>query len=581
MNARQITCTGSFLSLVMLCAVFCIHSSATAQEIKFDRESKWNGYDQLHFQVANRAAYFVAPKHAAAGHPWVWRARFPNFHAEMDIELLGRGFHVAYVDVAELFGSPTAMAIGDAFYKQVTTQHGFAAKPAMEGVSRGGLFVYNWAVKNPDKVACIYCDTPVLDFKSWPAAKMKMGQGKGLGSIPTWKKCLAAYEMNEEEALAFGGNPVNQAKAIAASEIPLLHIVSESDRVVPPIENTYLLQGRLKELGYPLDVISVAEGTEKSNGHHFTHLHPERVVDFVLKHTVLVPDRRAMLASANRIVFLGDSITYGGGYVAGFEAWLLTQDFASIPKVINVGLPSETVSGLSEDGHAGGRFPRPDLAERLDRVLAETKPDLVFACYGINCGIYQPFDELRFAKFKLGMESLRSKVEAAGAKLIHITPPTFDDDRKQNDFSYDEVMDKYARWLVSQRESGWKVIDLHSSMAKELKRRKADDPEFTFQPDAVHANAEGHWFIASQLIDWFGDTKAARAETPKQMLVRAGTDSKNPGAPDVLRIARDRMNILKAAYLSKSGHLRPGIKAGLPIEEAEQVAAKLTAELEK
>jgi hypothetical protein len=46
---------------------------------------------------------------------------------------------------------------------------------------------------------------------------------------------------------------------------------------------------------------------------------------------------------------------------------------AQTPTVIDAGPPSETVSGLSEEGHAGGQFPRPDLVERLTRVLAVTK----------------------------------------------------------------------------------------------------------------------------------------------------------------------------------------------------------------
>ena len=66
------------------------------------------------------------------------------------------------------------------------------------------------------------------------------------------------------------------------------------------------------------------------------------------------------------------------------------------------GLPSETVSGLSEPGHAGGAFPRPDLHERLERVLEQTRPDLIVACYGMNDGIYHPFTEARFEKYQAG-----------------------------------------------------------------------------------------------------------------------------------------------------------------------------------
>ena len=147
------------------------------------------------------------------------------------------------------------------------------------------------------------------------------------------------------------------------------------------------------------------------------------------------PPRRDLLKQSKRIVFLGDSITFAGRYVACVDAWIESQRFDHKPLVIDAGLPSETVSGLSEDGHAGGAFPRPDLAERLDRVLAVTKPDLVVACYGINCGIYLPFDAGRFEKYQQGITNLKARVEKAGAKFIVVTPPFYDDMRSPKNFT--------------------------------------------------------------------------------------------------------------------------------------------------
>ena len=249
---------------------------------KFDRETVWKGFAQFHFRVADRAAYIVVPNTAAGGNPWVWRARFPGYHAEMDVKLLERGFHVGFVDVAGMFGSPRAVAIGDRFYEHLTKKLGLAERPALEGVSRGGLFVYNWAVKNSGRVACIYCDTPVLDFTSWPG-----GKGDGVGSAAAWKQCQQAYGFDEAQSLKYGLNPVARARLIARAGIPLLHIVSETDRVVPPSENTYLLQKRLVEFDHELQVISVAEGTEKSNGHHFAHPAVDRVAEFMARHAAV------------------------------------------------------------------------------------------------------------------------------------------------------------------------------------------------------------------------------------------------------------------------------------------------------
>lgn len=539
----------------------------------FARQSEWNGYAQFHFTVADRPAYIVAPQKAAAGNPWIWRARFPGFHAEMDVELLGQGFHVAYVDVAGLFGSPQAVRIGDAFYEYLTTERGFAKKPALEGVSRGGLFVYNWAARHPDKVACIYCDTPVCDIKSWPG-----GKGQGVGAPREWEACKTAYGLTEEEALAFANNPLDAAQTLADAAIPLLTIVSENDEVVPPSENTYLLQERLAKLGHPLEVISVAAGTEESHGHHFAHPDPQRVVKFLARHASvndqqLASDRMAMLTRAKRVVLLGDSITYAADQWSYVDAWLQAKSPDHRPPLINVGLPSETVSGLSEDGHAGGRFPRPVLAERLERVLDVTKPDLVFACYGINCGIYQPYDETRFERYKTGIQQLKKQVEAAHAKLILITPPTFDDQRQDNAFSYDAVMSRYSAWLVAQREQGWIVIDLHGPMARALAERRTADADFTFQPDAVHPNSAGHWLIASEIIRWLGDDESADLATADEML------KKNRVSSEQYRAIRKRMHLLRDAYLSAAGHKRPGVKAGLPLDQAESQAEDLSKRL--
>ncbi|MDG2219761.1 MAG: hypothetical protein P8L85_00155 [Rubripirellula sp.] len=273
-------------SIFATCLIMLLISPVFGQEADpswFDRQTEWNGYQQFHFKIADRAAYVVVPKEAAEGHPWIWRARFPGYHAEMDVALVSKGFHIGYVDVGGMFGSPRAVEIGNQFYQFITQQRGLSPKVCLEGVSRGGLFVYNWAAGNVEHVACIYCDTPVCDFKSWPG-----GRGSGLGSPPTWKQCLTAYGMSEQEALAYRGNPVDAAGVIAEAKIPVLHIVSENDRVVPPKENTYLLKSRFEKQGHELEVISVAEGTRKTNGHHFKHPEPDRVVAFI---------RRAVSAS--------------------------------------------------------------------------------------------------------------------------------------------------------------------------------------------------------------------------------------------------------------------------------------------
>ena len=68
-------------------------------------------------------------------------------------------------------------------------------------------------------------------------------------------------------------------------------------------------------------------------------------------------------ADGERVLFLGDSITQDGRYVALVEAYL----WATYPQlhldIVNAGLSSETVSGMTEPIHP---YPRPNVNERLD-----------------------------------------------------------------------------------------------------------------------------------------------------------------------------------------------------------------------
>jgi hypothetical protein len=173
------------------------------------------------------------------------------------------------------------------------------------------------------------------------------------------------------------------------------------------------------------------------------------------------------------------------------------------------------------------------------------------------------------------MEHLRKKVEAAGATLIQITPPCYDDVRKPKDFSYNAVLDRYSDYLLAGRVQGNLVVDLHGAMTRELARRRDLDPDFTFQRDGVHPDTAGHWFMARQLMRWFGDDAAANSDSPEAMLEAQGTPS------EVFDLVVERMAVRRNAYLSAAGHTRPGVRAGLPIEEAEEQAQRLTESIQK
>jgi pimeloyl-ACP methyl ester carboxylesterase len=187
--------------------------------------SPWKSGTRHDFTCDGRPATVVAPGKAAAGRPWLWRGEFFGAFATVDEALLSRGWHLAYLDCRNTFGSPETLRHWDVFYRQLVEQHGLARRPVLLGMSRGGLYVYRWAAANPDKVGLIYGDAPVCDVKSWPG-----GKGKGKGSAKDWALFLEVFGLTEAQALAWKGNPIDNLPPLARARIPLLHVVGDADR---------------------------------------------------------------------------------------------------------------------------------------------------------------------------------------------------------------------------------------------------------------------------------------------------------------------------------------------------------------
>ena len=297
------------------------------------------------------------------------------------------------------------------------------------------------------------------------------------------------------------------------------------------------------------------------------------LITFLFLSTVLKgQDVVANPGESNRILFLGNSITYRGLYVTYLETFLTLKHPDRQIEYINVGLPSETVSGLSEEGHAGGAFPRPDLRERLHRVLAATDPDLVFACYGMNDGIYMPFEDTIFQKYRDGMEWLFNEVKASGANIVFLTPPVYDPVR---DAAYSNVLDLFSDWLISKRYTDhWEVADLHWPMKKFLEDQRVEEPDFFLAKDGVHPGEQGHWLMAREVLLFLGYEQVRGTATVAEALAPFQEGM------ELLALVEQRQNMMKNAWLTSTGHTRPRMKTGLPMDEAMVLYRQIQQEIE-
>ncbi|MCW3118597.1 MAG: glycosyl hydrolase repeat-containing protein [Chitinophagaceae bacterium] len=370
-------------NMLVLLVIYLSINPVIGQPASSTGIDKWKGYERVNFSIAGHAAYFVKPAKPLAGNPWVWRASFPDWHTEMDSFLLVKGLYIAYISIDNEYGSPYAMQVWDRFYNYLVDSFFLSSKVALEAVSRGALYAYGWAKRNPDKVNCIYAETPVCDIKSWPG-----GKGTGIGDSASWKQLLQVYRMNETEAMAFNDNPIDHLEGLAAFKVPLLHIISLNDQAAPPAENSDILVKRYYDLGGPVMVYPVTTGPMELYNHHFPIEHADRWADFITSYCYPVKNplpaeqyvnirgglhnSYATIAKNKNVTvaFLGGSITYNPGWRDKVCSYLKERFPGTRFRFIAAGIPSL------------GSLPH---AFRLQRdILDSGKIDLLFVEAAVN-----------------------------------------------------------------------------------------------------------------------------------------------------------------------------------------------------
>jgi pimeloyl-ACP methyl ester carboxylesterase len=140
----------------------------------------------------------------------------------------------------------------------------------LEGMSRGGTYIFNWAKANPTKVTAIYGDNPLLDLRAFPNGTPEARAMR--------KQCLDSYGITEEQLPDFKGSPVDGLEALAAAKVPVFLVLGMKDDIVPVKQHADVLEARYKALGG-----SVTRWEKPEAGHHPHGLEPVTpLVDAVL-----------------------------------------------------------------------------------------------------------------------------------------------------------------------------------------------------------------------------------------------------------------------------------------------------------
>ena len=255
-----------------------------------------------------RRCIVVVPKKAARGNPWSWQGCYWNHEPQTEVELLRRGFHIAFI-------TPDPGKQWDAFHSWLTEKHGLAKKPAFVGMSRGGINEYDWTTANPEKVSCIYADNPAI----------------------------------RRDALA-------KLDLLAKHDVALLNVCGSADSLLP--RNTLLIEARYLQLDGEITLM-IKDGP----AHHPHSLkNAKPIADWIEQHMMLTPRERPAFAGekfiksyyyslASTNVWLPEEKTWancrGPGFVESYERydegtssqWGVTGMTVIVPKTVAPGKP--------------------------------------------------------------------------------------------------------------------------------------------------------------------------------------------------------------------------------------------------
>jgi len=197
---------------------------------------------QENFMIDGANVSLKVPAVAADGKPWLWIGEFAGHLRSLEAGLVEKGWHVAYVSQGNKFGSPGAMAVWEKLYTELHEKRGLSAKPALLGISRGGLYVTAWLRMHPDRASILYLDNGVCDIRSWPGGFQLTK--KSNGSRGDWMKYKIEFGYTDDEtALKNSAHPTDQLLPAIQAKVLLVSCHGTADRTVPYEDNAAKLVG--------------------------------------------------------------------------------------------------------------------------------------------------------------------------------------------------------------------------------------------------------------------------------------------------------------------------------------------------
>lgn len=227
-----------------------------------------------------------------------------------------------------------------------------------------------------------------------------------------------------------------------------------------------------------------------------------------------------------RVIFIGDSITCKGTFIAHIQDYYRTRFPADKVKCFNAGVSGGTV--------------KKSALPYLEKDLSDYEPTHAVIMLGMNDRT-EPQED-----YFLGMEELAEKLHARGISMIFCTPTPIDSGRAPREPETVRAADKltgfgyFCRGLAM--KYGAPVVDFNGIMTAFLAYMQAKNPNFTLHwQDRIHPTPElGHVVMALAFLraQGFTDIPEPTAEAYEKGNYRLFLSEKNQKRYDKEQIVR-------------------------------------------
>lgn len=233
------------------------------------------GFPCMEFEFLGRAARLIIPRENKNG-KWLLKTEYADAFPALEIEMLKRGYHVAYVQNKTRWWVEEDSHVKAKFAEFLHTEYGLSKKCVPVGMSCGGMHAIYFAALHPEYIAALYVDAPVTNLLSCPG---KVGR-KVYTDGDFLNEFTSHTGMTLSDLINYRNHPIDVAPKLVEAGLPLFMVSGDSDTVVPYHENGALLEKLYRNAGVHIEVAI------KKGGDHHPHLLPDNtpIIAFIEKY---------------------------------------------------------------------------------------------------------------------------------------------------------------------------------------------------------------------------------------------------------------------------------------------------------